>query len=72
MKKLTAKFAFESMIITKIMQGCNKMVRIDAKRRYRVADEPMFFSKWVTRKYVNMLAYENYGKNVSDFNCYEY
>lgn len=72
MEKLTVKFAFESMIITKIMQGYKGMVRVDAKRRYGVADEEMFLSKWVTRKYADTLAQENYGKNCSNFACYEY
>lgn len=72
--KTSVKEVFESdnWIITKILQGLNNKVRIDAKRRFNKADQPNFFSEWVSLKYANQLARENYGKNVNDFNCFQY
>lgn len=43
-------------IITRIFQGSGGMVRIDAKRRYHVADESDFFSKWVNLNYANRVS----------------
>lgn len=53
--KVTAKEVLTSQnwIITRIYKGYKGKIRIDAKRRYHVADKPDFFSKWVTLKYAN-------------------
>lgn len=46
----------EAWIVTKVLQGYNGMVRIDAKRRWPVADQSFFFSDWckhdTTRRYI--------------------
>lgn len=73
MKKATLKEVFESgnWIITKITQG-RGIHRIDAKTRNRIADGENHFSKWGNNEYLNRLALENYGKKLSEFNCYYY
>lgn len=60
MKKTTLKDVITSgeWIITKVHQGYNGRVRIDAKRRHHKADEPDFFSEWGTLKYINRLRAE--------------
>jgi len=72
--KTTIKEIFTSnnWIITGILQGYSGMVRIDAQRRYPVADKPTFFSNWCTEKYANRLAVENYGKRIKEFINYKY
>lgn len=65
-------FSSDSVIITKIMQGRGGFVRIDARTRYHVSGMNNFFSKWVSEEYANRLAIENYGKKISEFNCYQY
>ena len=69
----TLKQVFESdnWIITKISQGSGTH-RIDAKRRFRRADESSFFSEWGSNSYLERLARENYGKKLSEFNNYNY
>lgn len=62
----------DNWMIKKVMQGLNGNVRIDAQIRHPQPDEDRFFSQWVTEAYANRLALENYGKKVTDFNCYEY
>ena len=55
-KKVSAKEVLQSFggwIITRVYPGYNGEVRIDAKRRYHVAEEPDFFSKWVKLSYAN-------------------
>ena len=42
-------------VITKVSQGYNGMIRIDAKRRFLKADVPTFFCNWAKRKYVDNL-----------------
>lgn len=71
--KTSIKEVFESdmWIITAIHQGHNKMVRIDAKRRFPKADHSSFMSEWCTENYANKLALENYGKKVHDFSNYK-
>lgn len=54
------------------MQGKNGQVRIDAKRRYPVADESSFFSQWVKKTYADRLTIDQYGKKTNDFACFEY
>jgi len=68
------KDAFEnsSVIITSIMQGHNKTVRIDAKTRFYKPDMDNFFSKWCSEKYANRLAVDNYGKSLSEMRAYKY
>lgn len=70
----SVKQAFESdnVIITKVLQGLNGMVRIDAKTRFHQADKDNFFSEWVTEKYANKLSIERFGKKVSELKAYEY
>lgn len=46
----------QNWIITRISQGYNGMVRIDAKRRYHVTDRTDFFSKWVKLSYANRVS----------------
>ena len=70
MKTIKQIFEDQDILITKILQGRDKMVRIDAKTRFRRADEDNFFSKWVTEKYANKLSVERYGKKVSELNSY--
>jgi|GEM_PF-2093750 len=72
--KISTKEVFESdnWIIAKISQGLRNNVRIDAKRRYPVADQSSFYSEWVSLKYANKLSTDNYGKKVNEFNCYQY
>jgi len=61
-----------NVIITKIMQGNGGSVRIDARTRHHVADADNSFSEWVSEKYANRLATENYGRKLSEFNSYTY
>lgn len=42
-------------IITKVSQGYNGMIRVNAKRRFPKADTPTFFCNWAKRKYVDGL-----------------
>jgi len=72
MTSLKEVFESDNWIITKISQGHNKQNRVDAKRRFPVADKSSFFSKWGNEKYLNKLAQENYDKNINDFGCYSY
>ncbi len=60
------------MIITKILQGSGRKVRIDCKRRFNKADEQNTFSEWCSCDYANKLSQEHYGKDIEDFNCYTY
>lgn len=71
--KVTLKEIFENdnWIITNIMQG-KKVHRIDAKRRFPIADRSNFHSAWGSNDYLNKLAVENYGKKLNEFNCYNY
>ena len=69
-KKVTVKEMFENdnLIITKIMQGQKGKVRIDAKRRFHIADEPDFFSEWCSKIYADKL----FGKSVSEHRNWQY
>jgi len=71
---ITFKEIFESdnWIITKIIQGHKGIHRIDAKRRFPVADKSSFFSEWGSAVYLTRLSKEHYNKKLSDFNCYKY
>lgn len=70
----TFKEVFESdnWIITKILQGPEGTYRIDAKRRFPVADKYNFCSKWGKTSYLNRLAKEKYGKKLSELSGYQY
>lgn len=61
-------FSSDNWIITKIIFG-EGIVRIDARKRFHEADEPDFFSKWVSNNYADSLARYYYGKTCSQFNC---
>lgn len=65
-------FENDSVIITKIMNGGGKIVRIDAKTRFYKSDMNNFFSKWCSYKYADNLAREHYGKSLSKFNTFRY
>ena len=71
--KVSVKEVFESdlWIIIKVISGLSNNVRIDAKRRYPIADQSSFFSEWVKMDYASKLSRANYGKNISEFNCFE-
>tara|TARA_R110000850_G_scaffold29786_1_gene82307 strand:- start:345 stop:563 length:219 start_codon:yes stop_codon:yes gene_type:complete len=71
---VTIKEIFESgnWNITRVIRGCSKVVRIDAKTRNRIADGDNGFSKWVSLGYANRLCVDNYGKKVTDLNSYSY
>ena len=50
--KYTIKDVIENdyvWIITKVMQGYNGKIRIDAKTRFHISDESNFFSEWCTK-----------------------
>jgi hypothetical protein len=55
MAKVSTKEVLQSdgWIITKVMQGYNGKVRIDAKRRFHKDDSQNLFCEWVTLKYAN-------------------
>ena len=71
---VTIKEVFESdnWIITEILQGNGHDVRINARRRFPVADESFILSKWCSVDYANRLAVENYGKKIDEFRAYRY
>jgi len=64
--KITLKDIIEddSWIITKVINGHNGSVRIDAMRRFYKADEQNRFSDWYQKDYVNRLYRENKGRNL--------
>jgi hypothetical protein len=70
----SVKDAFESgnVIITNIMQGYGQRVRVDAKTRFHKPDMDNRLSEWVSEKYANKLAMENYGKKVNELSVYRY
>jgi hypothetical protein len=61
----------DNWIVTKIIES-RKYYRVDAKRRFPVADESSFFSNWGGKKYIDSLCRENYGKKASDLNAFSY
>jgi len=64
------KEAFDgNNIITKVMQGRNGRIRIDAKSRFYIPDMNNFYSEWCTKKYADKLAKERYGCKVREINC---
>ena len=72
MTNLKEVFQSDNWIITKALQGNSNQIRIDAKRRYPIADKSSFFSKWGNLKYINSLAVNNYGKKIDEFRAYSY
>jgi hypothetical protein len=71
-KSVKQAFENDDVIITKIIQGNRNNVRIDAKTRFHIADKENFFSEWVSLKYANRLALENYGKKVHQFKVFHF
>ncbi len=67
---LSEVFRSGNWIITKISQGNGGVLRVDAKRRYRIADKEHFFSRYGSAKYINSLSHEYYGKAVDKLNSY--
>ena len=72
--KTSVKKVFESenWIITKVMQGRGGKVRVDAKRRFPVADESSFFSEWCSKRYADNLSRERFGKKTNELRAWEY
>ena len=60
------------VIITKVLQGFNGKVRIDARTRFHVADANNFFSEWVSFKYANRLYREKYGVSLTQHPNFKY
>ena len=71
--RVSIKLVLESdnWIITKIIQGTGQY-RIDARRRFAVADESSFFSQWGKKSYIDRLVKDRFGKKVSDMNSFKY
>ena len=69
-KNVKEAFESDSIIITKIKQGFDKKVLVDAKTRFHKPDMDNFFSKWVSEDYANRMARDNYGKNIYEFSTY--
>lgn len=76
MKKVSAKEVLTSngnkWIITKVLQGYNGKIRIDAKTRFYIPDEANFFSKWVSKTYADRIRQEEGLKPVNELNCFQY
>lgn len=76
MKKVSAKEVLTSngnkWIITKVLQGYNEKIRIDAKTRFHIPDEANFFSKWISKNYANRIRREEGLKPVNELNCFHY
>lgn len=51
-------------IITKVMQGYDGKIRIDAKTRFHIADKSNFFSEWRTKKYADNIYMNKWGKKI--------
>lgn len=51
-------------IITKVIQGRDGVVRIDAKKRFHETDKSDFFSKWVSYRYANKIYKNLYGEDL--------
>lgn len=65
--KYTIKNVIENdyvWIITKVMQGYNGKIRIDAKTRFHIADESNFFSEWCTKKYADNIYMNKWEKKI--------
>lgn len=71
-KSVKEVFENESVIITKILQGSNGRVRIDARTKFHVDGKDNFFSKWVSFKYANNLAREYYGTDLFKFRQFHF
>jgi hypothetical protein len=61
----------DNWIITRI-HGDAKTLRVDAKRRFPIADKKRFFSEWGSTVYLNKLCQEKFGKKVNEMNVYNY
>lgn len=73
MKILSLKTVIKSdnWIITEVLQG-NDSYRINAKRRFPIADDKNFFSKWGKKNYIERLIKEYYNKKCSELSLYKY
>lgn len=71
-KSVKQAFEDQNVIITKIIQGNSKNVRIDAKTRFNVSDADNFFSEWVSIAYANKLSLERFGKKVNELKSFNY
>ena len=56
--------------ITKLLQGNNNRIRLDAKRRSPIADGVNSFSEWGNIHYVNQLRIDNGFSLVQDSSVY--
>ena len=56
----------------KINYAGSSRVRIDAERRFFKPDETNRVSKWASRKYVESLLLDNYGKKINEMNNIRY
>ena len=67
MKKITIKEVINSdgWIITKVTQGYNGLVRVDAKRRFPIANQSSFFSEWGNIRYINRLYMEKHDRKIN-------
>ena len=61
----------DNWILTAIHNGL-RSYRIDAKRRFHLPDTSDFFSSWGSKKYVERLIMEKYGKKPSEMNSFKY
>lgn len=68
--KITIKevLTSDNWIVTKILQGYNGRIRIDARRRFHKADEQNHYSEWTTDLYYKQLT----GKKPNDHRNYTY
>ena len=69
MESLKEVFESDLWIITKIYKGGN-ILRIDARRRFPIADKNNFYSKWGSYKYIDSLSREHYGKPINEWALY--
>jgi hypothetical protein len=71
MSNLKEVIESDNWIVTKIIENRTSF-RVDAKRRFPVADKSSFFSNWGGKKYIDSLCRENYGKKASELKSFSY
>lgn len=54
----------KNWIITRVHQGYNGQVRIDAKTRFYIDNGQNHFSKWTSYKYANSIHRKHFGCNL--------
>tara|TARA_R110000744_G_scaffold371968_1_gene483284 strand:+ start:42 stop:257 length:216 start_codon:yes stop_codon:yes gene_type:complete len=64
-------FESDNWIITKVIESKDSF-RVDAHRRFLKPNEINLISQWRSKKYVNSLCVEHYGKKANELNCYQY